>query len=186
MVRQADSDMTGMALQSLAPYYSRDPAVQEAVDRAIARLSQMQNDDGGYSSWGTANSESIAQVVVALTALGIDPATDARFVKNGNSAIDALAGILAIMKVGWYSGFSFFRNADHVAALSYAITINAHYFWNMSHIGLESISLCNAEFLDHFIKLPKLFLWDVKHMVRVPCTLDVHTSGVFHCIDICS
>ena len=72
--------MTGMALQSLAPYYSRDPAVQEAVDRAIARLSQMQNDDGGFSTFSgsggkVATSESASQVIVALAALGIDPHT---------------------------------------------------------------------------------------------------------------
>ena len=41
-------------------------------------------------SWGTANSESCAQVIVALTALGIDPAADARFTKAGGTAIDAL------------------------------------------------------------------------------------------------
>ena len=92
---EADSDMTGMALQSLAPYYSRDPAVQEAVDRAIARLSQMQNDDGGFSTFSgsggkVATSESASQVIVALAALGIDPHTDQRFVKNGCSVIDAL------------------------------------------------------------------------------------------------
>ncbi|MCQ4775812.1 hypothetical protein NE634_19420, partial [Lacrimispora saccharolytica] len=30
------------------------------------------------------------QVIVALTAMGIDPNTDSRFVKNGKSVIDAL------------------------------------------------------------------------------------------------
>lgn len=94
MGAEADADMTGMALQALAPYYATDAAVGQAVDTAIAALSRMQEQDGtfttstGGSSYAT--SESIAQVVVALTALGIDPHTDARFVKNGNSAVDAL------------------------------------------------------------------------------------------------
>ena len=48
--------------------------------------------DGGFGSWGTVNSESCAQVIVALTALGIDPTADSRFVKNGNTVLDALAG----------------------------------------------------------------------------------------------
>lgn len=91
---EADSDMTGMALQALAPYYRIDLKVQEAVDKAIARLSEMQNDDGGFSTFGgggkIATSESTSQVIVALTALGINPDTDERFVKNGHSAIDAL------------------------------------------------------------------------------------------------
>lgn len=91
---EADSDMTGMALQALAPYYKTDLKVQEAVDKAVARLSKMQNDDGGFSTFGgggkIATSESTSQVIVALTALGINPDTDERFVKNGYSAIDAL------------------------------------------------------------------------------------------------
>lgn len=93
---EADSDMTGMALQALAPYYQKDAAVQQAVDKAIDRLSRMQNDDGGYGTFSgngkVATSESTAQVIVALTALGIDPDTDERFIKNGNSAVDALLG----------------------------------------------------------------------------------------------
>lgn len=83
-----DADMTAMALQSLARY--RDIAdVDSAIERGINVLSEMQNENGGFSSWGTVNSESIAQVITACTALGIDPDTDERFVKNG-SAVDAL------------------------------------------------------------------------------------------------
>ena len=83
-----DADMTAMALQSLAGH--RDNTnVNSAVERGINVLSEMQNENGGYSSWGTVNSESIAQVITACTALGIDPDTDERFMKNG-SAVDAL------------------------------------------------------------------------------------------------
>ena len=85
-----DPDITAMAIQSLTPYYSKDNNVKAAVDRGIDWLSNAQKEEGGYASWGSVNSESIAQVVVALTGLGIDPHTDARFIKNGNSAIDAL------------------------------------------------------------------------------------------------
>ncbi|MBU5437888.1 S-layer homology domain-containing protein [Tissierella sp. MSJ-40] len=85
-----DPDITAMAIQGLTPYYKSNPKVKAAVDRAITWLSKAQKNDGGYSSWGSINSESIAQVVVALTGLEIDPHTDPRFVKNGNSAIDAL------------------------------------------------------------------------------------------------
>ena len=83
-----DADMSAMALQSLAGH--RDNTnVNSAVERGISALSEMQNENGGYSSWGTVNSESIAQVITACTALGIDPDTDERFMKNG-SAVDAL------------------------------------------------------------------------------------------------
>ena len=85
----ADPDMTAMTIQALARYMD-DSKVKKAVDKGINALSSLQNETGGYSSWGTVNSESIAQVIVACTALGINPDTDERFVKNGNSAVDAL------------------------------------------------------------------------------------------------
>ena len=88
----ADTDMTAMAIQALAPYYKTNETVKAAVDKALEALSALQRNDGGFGSWGTVNSESCDQVIVALTALGIDPTTDSRFVKNGNTVLDALAG----------------------------------------------------------------------------------------------
>ena len=87
----ADTDMTAMAIQALAPYYKTNETVKAAVDKALEALSALQRNDGGFGSWGTVNSESCAQVIVALTALGIDPATDSRFVKNGSTVLSALA-----------------------------------------------------------------------------------------------
>lgn len=87
---EADPDITAMAIQGLTPYYERNKEVKDAVDRGIDWLSKAQEDDGGYASWESANSESIAQVIVALTGLGIDPHNDPRFIKNGNSIMDAL------------------------------------------------------------------------------------------------
>ena len=88
----ADTDMTAMAIQALAPYYKTNETVKAAVDKALEALSVLQRNDGGFGSWGTVNSESCAQVIVALTALGIDPTTDSRFVKNGSTVLGALAG----------------------------------------------------------------------------------------------
>lgn len=88
----ADPDMTAMAIQALAPYYKTNETVKAAVDKALEALSALQRTDGGFDSWGTVNSESFAQVIVALTALGIDPTADSRFVKNGHTVLDALAG----------------------------------------------------------------------------------------------
>ncbi len=88
---KADPDMTAMAIQALAPYYKTNETVKAAVDKALEALSALQRNDGGFGSWGTVNSESCAQVIVALTALGIDPAKDSRFVKNDLTVLDALA-----------------------------------------------------------------------------------------------
>lgn len=86
----SDPDITGMALQALAPYYATNTKVKAAADKAISCLSSLQNPDGTYSSWGTKNSESCSQVIVALTSLGINPSTDERFIKNGKSVVDGL------------------------------------------------------------------------------------------------
>lgn len=90
-----DPDITGMALQALAPYYLDEARfnaakngayyddtmtfaytyaeLKSAVERAVLVMSQKQLANGGFSSWGTTNSESVAQVIVALTELGMDP-----------------------------------------------------------------------------------------------------------------
>ena len=86
----ADPDMTGMAIQSLAPYYKTNAEVKAAIDKAIICLSEKQYDNGGFGSIDGVCSESCAQVIVALTALGINPETDPRFVKNSVSVVDAM------------------------------------------------------------------------------------------------
>ncbi len=86
----SDPDVTGMALQALAPYYNSNSKVKSAVDEALVMLSGMQSDVGGFGSIDGACTESCAQVIVALTALGIDPETDSRFIKNGISVLDSM------------------------------------------------------------------------------------------------
>ena len=85
----SDPDMTGMVLQALRPYREQS-AVLTAAEEAFDCLSDNQNENGGYASWGTINSESCAQVIVACTAWNINPDTDSRFVKNDKSVVDAL------------------------------------------------------------------------------------------------
>ncbi len=85
-----EPDMTGMVLQSLAPYYDKNENVTEAVDKALLLLSEKQNADGTYTSYGAPGCENSAQIICALCALGIDPDTDTRFVKSGGSALDGL------------------------------------------------------------------------------------------------
>ena len=85
---EADPDVTAMVLQALAPYQESTP-VKNAVTLGVNRLSTLQNDDGGYTSWGYTSSESCSQVVLTLCALGISM-DDSRFVKNGKSVLDKL------------------------------------------------------------------------------------------------
>lgn len=85
---EPDVDITAMTVQALAKYREQ-PDTAAAVERGLAVLSSLQEPDGGYVSWGSSNSESVAQVIVALTELGV-PLSDERFVKNDVTVADAL------------------------------------------------------------------------------------------------
>lgn len=67
--RTASVDMTAMAIQALAPYRAGRRDVREAVDKALVYLRGQMSADCGFGG----NAESTAQVVIALTALGLDP-----------------------------------------------------------------------------------------------------------------
>ncbi|MBC5636757.1 DUF4430 domain-containing protein [Ornithinibacillus sp. BX22] len=84
-------DITGMALIGLSPYKDQ-PAVSSALDRAVQWLSNVQTEDGGFDGGdfvGGITSEAAAQVIIGLTAYGIDP-TSEPFTKNGNNLITHL------------------------------------------------------------------------------------------------
>lgn len=82
----SDPDMTGMALQALAPYRFYSADIQAAVDRALERLVSLQQK----GSYDHLSPESCAQLIVALTALEIDPQTDSRFASADGSALDSM------------------------------------------------------------------------------------------------
>ena len=87
---KAEVDLTAMALQALAKYRDRKD-VAEAVEKGLAILSARQAENGGfpYNPEEGESSESVSQVIVALTELGIS-LLDERFVKNSNTLLDAL------------------------------------------------------------------------------------------------
>ena len=101
-----DVDMTAMAIQSLAPYYKTNDAVKTAVDKALTWLGTMQKADGSFAEMAGAasSSESTAQVLVALCAMGIDPTADVRFAKNSFHVLDGL--------LTFYTGTAFKHQAS--------------------------------------------------------------------------
>ena len=84
-----DPDITGMALQALAPYRNR-PEVSAVIARALAALSNQQEADGGFASWGSVSAENMAQVIIALTALDLSPTQNTAFVKAGGNPVTAM------------------------------------------------------------------------------------------------
>jgi len=86
--KNADADITCMAIQSLAPYYGKNNNVKTAVDSALTYIASLIGNDGSLSYGGSKNSESSAQLITALTSLNINPETDSRFKKGSVSQID--------------------------------------------------------------------------------------------------
>ncbi|ASA25968.1 DUF4430 domain-containing protein [Paenibacillus donghaensis] len=83
-----DVDITAMAVTALSTHLGQSK-VKTAVDTALGWLSGQQLENGGYKLSGTENSESVAQVIVALSAIGAGP-NDARFVKAKGGLLSSL------------------------------------------------------------------------------------------------
>lgn len=83
-------DITAMALISLAPYGAQ-PNVKNAIDKAVNYLSNAQGPTGGFDEAfvGGISSETTSQVIIGLTANGIDP-RHTLFTKNDVNLIDHL------------------------------------------------------------------------------------------------
>lgn len=86
----SDVDVTAMAIQALAPQYADNAEVRNAIDAALSLLSARQLENGGFQSYGKENPESAAQVITALSSLGMDAAQTESFIKNGRSSLDAM------------------------------------------------------------------------------------------------
>lgn len=82
-------DMTGMAVQALAPYYSENAKVKAAVDRAVTVMAGFDDEYYGTTD-ASGGPEAVVQVMMGLMALGLDPVTDARFIDNGKTLMDRL------------------------------------------------------------------------------------------------
>jgi len=103
----SDPDITAMVIQALAPYYfdekkyaledeeghgKSEITVREVIDESLELLSSMQLSSGDFKSWGNRNSQTGAQVIIALCKLRINPFEDNRFIKDGVSLFDGLVG----------------------------------------------------------------------------------------------
>lgn len=85
-----DVDTTCAVIQALAPYYTTDPSVKVVVDNALSYVLSKQQSDAGFGGWGYSASDSTAIVIMAAASLGINPATDSRFVVGEANVVQAL------------------------------------------------------------------------------------------------
>ena len=94
--KTVDVDMTAMAIQALAPYYKKNnTGVVEAVNAALVYLVSQQNEATGAfpNANNELSAESTAQVIVALTSLGKNPATEKRF-QAGDKKLSPIDGLM--------------------------------------------------------------------------------------------
>ncbi|GEN30025.1 hypothetical protein HNQ35_000274 [Cerasibacillus quisquiliarum] len=78
------ADITAMVLQALAPYQDEQD-VKLAIDDALKFLQEELQEIGGYyDEWSGYPSETTSQVIIALTALGIDPTSDTYTTAGGH------------------------------------------------------------------------------------------------------
>ena len=80
-----DLDTTAMVVTALAEYRD-DAQTADAISKALEYLAGQQKPGGAIGT----SPETTAQVVVALSTLGLDAATDGRFMINGRSVLQGL------------------------------------------------------------------------------------------------
>ncbi len=88
----SDVDVTAMVVQALAPHYRSDEKAYDAVKKALDFISEKQKSNGEFASYGIENPETTAQVIIALSSLGIDCATDQRFIKDNKTLLKVVSG----------------------------------------------------------------------------------------------
>lgn len=77
-----DVDMVGMLMYAIAPYQEvsgYEERTKAKLDEGVEAILKEMREDYTFHSWGTVNSESVAQVICALASCGIDPYSDPRF-----------------------------------------------------------------------------------------------------------
>ena len=106
---------TAENVTALAPHADKE-YISKAIDRAIEYLSSVQLSDGSFPGMtGTSNGEATLAVLEMMEALGIS-LDDPRFVKNGNTAADAMKTFY-VDGVGFLSSFEVEAPLDDLGSL---------------------------------------------------------------------
>lgn len=156
----SEADITAMALCALRPY-SSDERVKKAQERALEFLSAAQNENGGYICYGAENSESCAQVITALCALGISE-TDSRFIKNGKTLSDNLLsfyngdGSFSHIKGGGANQMATEQAFYALAALK-RFNLGKSFLYDLTDEKKEDKALTAAEKLKYFSRVMRIF-----------------------------
>lgn len=149
-------DITGMALQALAPYYKESAKpellnqiseetkakIEKAVDDAITFLKGKITVNGGFVEGGAENSCTVAQVVTGLTALKIDPTTAEGFTFGNKNMITNLASFKRD------KGFAYLANQktdDQMSTIQVTYALNAYERFAKGEKSLYDLTEANGE-----------------------------------------
>lgn len=96
-------DTTALAITALAPYTQTYATAQKIVDQAFSYIAEEANERiGFYSSYANGDSsDSVAQLIVAQTAMHINPQTQMNFVKNGHWSVRNLLSSYDAVEAGF-------------------------------------------------------------------------------------
>ena len=116
----ADVDSTGWAIAALSQFTSSDTdtygvkeKAQSFTEKAVSGLSA---ELGENASYGNINSD--AMVITGLLAIGIDPASDERFIRNGCSLADAPMLYVNSAGNGFLSAYASGEQGEKISALA--------------------------------------------------------------------
>lgn len=119
---QGDADITAMAVQALAPYRGQ-AEVADAVGRAVLWLSEQMTENGMIETGSGESVEATAQTILALCALGMDPASVEEFHKGDNFLLDGLQ--VFRRDDGWYRHTAEEEEADRIATYQALLALEA-------------------------------------------------------------
>ena len=172
----SDVDVTAMALQALAPYAHRSD-VSAVIDDCLALLSEKQTENGGFVAYGVENPESASQVIVTLCTLGIDPLTDARFIKNGSTALDAILRFR--LENG---GFSHVMGENENANATMQVFLATTALDNLRQGGNSLYVLEHTDSLTYIEKAPEAPATEGTGSYRLPVILSIIGLALLLCL----
>ncbi|TLS35918.1 DUF4430 domain-containing protein [Pseudalkalibacillus caeni] len=105
-----DPDITAMALSAIAPYKDQEE-VKTAIENAVNWLTKQQNANGGFETENGETSESTAEAIIGLTAIGKNPA-GASFTKGMDSDVQAASSSSAQSENNLITNLLSFQNED--------------------------------------------------------------------------
>lgn len=142
-------DTTALAITALAPYATQNEAVQQMIERGFAYISSEANDRiGFFSSYANGDSsDSVAQLIVAQTAMQINPQTDTNFVKNGHWSVRNLLSSYDPIEAGFQLAPNNVVDGYSTKSATLALTAYDLYktkteaFYDFSHVEAANLAV---------------------------------------------